>query len=100
LEALRDTLISALQHPVRIKITSGCRCSEHNKIVGGAKNSLHTLGKAADIQCDKFKGTWSRIDPDYVADIADKLEANGLGRYDTFTHVDSRDGAARWDQRS
>lgn len=29
-------------------ITSGCRCSEHNKNVGGVQGSRHVLGKAID----------------------------------------------------
>lgn len=31
-----------------IIITSGCRCSTHNKAVGGVQGSRHVLGKAAD----------------------------------------------------
>lgn len=33
-----------------INITSGYRCPELNKAIGGAKNSQHIEGKAADIQ--------------------------------------------------
>jgi len=32
-------------------ITSGFRCERHNKAVGGAPNSAHLRGKAADIAC-------------------------------------------------
>ena len=32
-----------------ITITSGLRCSKHNKAVGGVSNSQHQYGKAADI---------------------------------------------------
>jgi len=32
-----------------IKINSGYRSPEHNKSVGGVKNSMHVKGKAADI---------------------------------------------------
>lgn len=32
-----------------ITITSGLRCSKHNKAVGGVSNSMHQYGKAADI---------------------------------------------------
>ena len=39
------------------------------------------------------------MSPDEVADCAEKL-FDGLGRYDTFTHVDSRGKKARWDLRS
>jgi len=32
-----------------IHVLSGCRCLEHNRAVGGAKDSQHLLGTAADI---------------------------------------------------
>ena len=34
-----------------IKVTSGFRSEELNKKIGGAKNSQHMFGEAADIQC-------------------------------------------------
>ena len=37
-----------------ILITSGYRCSKHNREVGGAPRSLHTVGKAADIVAKGF----------------------------------------------
>ena len=33
-------------------ITSGYRCREHNRAVGGSPSSLHMLGLAADISAD------------------------------------------------
>ena len=72
-------------------VTSGYRCPEHNRAVGGAKRSQHLFGTAADIQ---VKG----VDPKDVADYLDpQEEAKGLGRYNTFTHVDVRSGPkVRW----
>ena len=32
-------------------VTSGCRCKEHNKKVGGTEESSHTKGLAVDISC-------------------------------------------------
>lgn len=80
-----------------ISQTCGYRCAEHNKAVGGVSNSQHTLGYASDIVVPG-------LTPNQVADLAEPL-FNGLGRYDTFTHVDSRalgaKGAkARWDFRT
>lgn len=74
-----------------VYITSACRCREHNAYVGGGKNSQHLLGKAADIV---LKNT----SPSKVADYLEGKygEKYGLGRYDTFTHVDVRDNKARW----
>jgi len=73
-----------------LKINSGYRCERHNKDVGGSPTSQHLLGTATDIIS-------RTINP---KDLADKLEYfTGLGRYKTFTHIDSRelDGkVARW----
>lgn len=50
-------LCEALLQPLRydlgreIIVTSGYRCSALNMLVGGAKNSLHMKGLAADIIC-------------------------------------------------
>ena len=37
---------------IPIKINSGCRCEKHNKKVGGAPNSYHLQGLAADWRFD------------------------------------------------
>ena len=73
-----------------IKITSAYRCEKHNKAVGGSSRSRHKMGDATDIQ---VKG----MDPSEVADRCE--DADGLGRYNTFTHTDSRGSKARWDFR-
>lgn len=73
-----------------IVINSACRCPEHNAAVGGGKRSQHLLGRAADIVVADTK-------PDVVASFFEANYANcGVGRYETFTHVDSRDACARW----
>ena len=46
LQRLRDIL------GVPITVTSGRRCTAHNAAVGGAKNSQHLLGLAADIRAE------------------------------------------------
>lgn len=76
-------------------VHSGCRCPRHNHAVGGAKHSQHLLGKAADI-------TVQGHTPDEVADVIESRypQSGGLGRYDSFTHVDVRKTLARWDNRS
>ena len=73
-----------------ITVTSGNRCPRYNFKVGGAEKSLHVLSRAADIQVEG-------VDPSVVADYAESRGVPGVGRYATFTHVDSRgNGPARW----
>lgn len=74
---------------------SAYRCPKHNQIIGGVKTSQHLKGKAADIN---IKG----IEPSEVADLIEdlmKTEAitkGGVGRYNSFTHIDIRGTNARW----
>lgn len=72
-------------------INSGCRCPDHNRRVGGASSSQHVLGRAADI---RVQG----VDPgDVYSWLATHYPSASLGRYKTFTHVDTRsNGPARW----
>lgn len=77
-----------------IVINSGCRCQEYNKSVAGTKNSQHLLGRAADIVVNG-------ILPSRVAEWGELLleTHGGIGRYKTFTHIDTRSGKqARWEQ--
>ena len=85
LQQLREDLNSP------IKITSAYRCESHNAAVGGSKNSQHKKGTATDIQVKD-------MDPSEVQDACEHFD--GLGRYDTFTHIDSRGFKARWDKRT
>jgi uncharacterized protein YcbK (DUF882 family) len=81
-----------------VKINSGYRSPTYNTSIGGAKHSQHKLGKAADIVV-------SGVNPDDVADAIEKMMEDGtilqggLGRYNSFTHVDIRGTEARWDNR-
>ena len=74
---------------------SAYRCPKHNTTVGGVKTSQHLKGKAADIN---IKG----IEPSEVADLvedlmkAEVITKGGVGRYNSFTHVDIRGTNARW----
>lgn len=72
-----------------IKVISGYRCSNHNNKVDGAKKSQHMLTQAADIMVDE-------ISPQKIAKLAHGI-FNGIGVYDSFTHVDTRAIRASWD---
>lgn len=76
-----------------VTISSGIRCKAHNSspAVGGATNSQHLYGTAADI---KVKG----VDPAKVVAYAETLLSGtgGIGTYNTFTHVDVRKTKSRW----
>lgn len=92
LQVLRDAL------GVAININSGYRTNKYNKAVGGASKSQHKEAKAGDLSVKGFT-------PEEVADTIQilisegKMKEGGLGRYNSFTHYDVRDGKARWDMR-
>jgi uncharacterized protein YcbK (DUF882 family) len=91
LVAVLEHLRSAFIGDTAITINSGCRCRGHNADINGSANSQHVKSRAADI-------TVEGVDPDVVQDVFDGLfpDQYGMGSYDTFTHVDSRAGKARW----
>ena len=74
-------------------INSGYRTKSHNAFVNGRPKSLHLSGMAADI--DVFG-----VAPGVVADYCENLGVGGLGRYNTFTHVDVWKKNRRWDKRA
>ncbi len=75
-------------------ISSGFRCRSHNKKIGGAENSLHTLGMAVDITCP------DNLTALQMAEIAESIEVfreGGIGIYKSWLHVDVRKTSkARW----
>ncbi len=72
-----------------IVITSGYRCSKHNIAVGGASNSRHLYGDAADIIVNG-------VAPLEVAKFAESIGVKGIGLYSTFTHIDTREKKSFW----
>ena len=86
---LLDDLREMADQP--IKITSGYRCRDHNAIIGGASQSKHIFGEAADIYC-------SQIDMEKLADMAVKVGFGGVERNRDmdYVHVDVRDDPYYW----
>ena len=92
-----DTALVELLQKIRdhfgapITINSAYRTPEYNKKIGGSTYSQHQYGKAADVV---VKG----VKPSDVAAYAEQLMPSygGVGRYATFTHVDTRDEKSRW----
>lgn len=74
---------------VAVSISSGNRCQVYNDRVGGASKSQHLISRAADIV---VKG----VGAGDVFDWINSWHTGGLGRYQTFTHVDSRKQRTRW----
>ncbi|MBQ8001855.1 MAG: DUF882 domain-containing protein [Clostridia bacterium] len=97
---LIDTKLVELLQKIRdffgkpVTITSGYRNATYNTKIGGANNSQHMYGTAADI---KVQG----VDPLMVARYAEIVmhDKGGIGYYysdSNFTHVDVRTSKARW----
>lgn len=92
---IADELVTVLQK-IRdhfgkaVTINSGYRTPTYNKKVGGATYSQHQYGTAADIVVTGVK-------PSEVYAYADSiLKAGGVGKYDSFTHVDVRETKSRF----
>ena len=90
-----DPALYALLEEIRaefgapICVNSGYRSPEHNKAVGGAPNSYHVKGQAADIRPRRHrdKGRFN-YELGRLKVIANKKALGGVGFYPTFVHVD------------
>ena len=74
-----------------VHINSAYRTPAKNKAVGGAAQSQHMYGLAADIHIDG-------LTPKEIAAYAEKLlpGTGGIGIYKSFCHVDVRKVKSRW----
>lgn len=91
LQAVRDIL----GRPVIV--TSGCRCGKHNAAIGGARNSLHVRGQAADI---RVGGMTPREVYHTAVRRVPALAGVGVSDQGNFLHVDIRIRPARWCYRA
>lgn len=71
-------------------IESGYRCAAHNaSIPNAAPKSKHMDGLAVDIVVDGVR-------PLEVARYAETIGVKGIGLYDDFVHIDTREAKAFW----
>ena len=80
-----------------VLINSWYRSTEYNGVVGGAPSSMHLTLGAADV----VKVGWSPADVADLLEHAPHKEQLGIGRYNSFTHLDvrgmiGRPSPARW----
>lgn len=80
-----------------VTIVSGPRCCKHNRAVGGAKNSEHLIREDEDSDAVdiKVKGYTPQEVYLYLKNLP-YANLLGIGKYKTFTHVDTRGYSARW----
>ncbi|AEF94487.1 Peptidase M15A [Desulfotomaculum nigrificans CO-1-SRB] len=86
-----ETLRQLVKKPVLVN--SGYRCPAHNRAVGGAVNSYHLKGMAADIHVPGLAVV-------ELSRLAEQAGFNGIGTYpkQSFLHVDVRGNRARWQE--
>ncbi len=93
---IADELVDLLQkirdhYGKPVCINSGYRTEVWNKAHGGAAQSQHKYGRAADIH---IEGVTPAALAAYVESIMPST--GGIGIYKSFTHVDVRANRARW----
>lgn len=70
--------------------SSGCRCPNHNRNVGGSSKSYHVQARAMDLPSRNPVALYNYLNDKYP-------NRYGLGLYDSFVHIDTRSGLpARW----
>jgi hypothetical protein len=87
-------LDTARERVGRLQLSSIYRNAAYNRSVGGARNSQHLAFRACDVQPldTSVQDLWN-----VCVDIRRKLDfQGGLGRYNTFVHVDCRGSKATW----
>ena len=97
LQELRERLGTPL------KVNSGYRTPQHNESIGGAARSMH-LKFATDITPVKWEEGERGVVLTAIYHLAKDIGFTGLGRYDTFIHLDCRGfigrAPAEWDNRT
>jgi uncharacterized protein YcbK (DUF882 family) len=101
-EILVDSNLVTLLQSIRehfkrsVVLNSGYRTVGYNRRIGGASNSFHTKGMAADFNVAGYSPqSVRRIIESKVVKGVDP-EKIGLGSYENFTHIDCRGYKSRW----
>jgi hypothetical protein len=85
-------LLSRMRQQLKqpIYVTSGYRCPRQNQEIGGAPESLHLAGMAADVQA-------AAATPEHLKSVAEAVGAGGIGVYPRHCHVDVGEPGRRWE---
>lgn len=91
LQVLRDHFARS------VTVTSGYRSPAHNVRIGGASDSFHVRGMAADLQ---IAGVAPRVVYNAIELLikSGKMKEGGLGLYSGWVHYDIRGRKIRWDK--
>jgi len=91
-DELLDVLEDIREHFNKpVIINSGYRTVNYNKKIGGVAHSRHCMGIASDIHIDGItpKEIYNYLDISYP-------NCYGIGLYNSFVHIDTRNKKARW----
>lgn len=104
-EAVRALLATRVGRIVPLLVNSAYRTPAYNARVGGSPRSQHVQGRALDLTVRPQDTSPEMLDQLYwaVRLRADSVLAiRGIGRYNTFVHLDTRPTAelALWDERT
>ena len=89
-EKLVEYLQKIREHFGKPVYITAYRCPVHNaQTPNAAPKSKHTLGMAADFHIDG-------VDPAEIAKYAESIGIKGIGLYETFVHIDTREDKAFW----
>ena len=89
-EKLVEYLQKIRDHFQKPVVLTAYRCKKHNaEVPNAAPNSRHTYGQAADFHIDGVPCT-------EIAKCAESIGVKGIGLYDDFVHIDTREKKSFW----
>ena len=89
-EKLVDYLQKIRTHFGKPVYVTAYRCKTHNaKVANAAPNSYNCYGQAADFHIDG-------VAPAEIAKYAESIGIKGIGLYDDFVHIDTRQSKSFW----